>query len=132
MYMNYMDYTADACMNLFTEGQKRRMRASFDAGGPRASLLLSKGLNAPWLEEAPLPGPNSSAGLLYPNPANDVITLNLGADFTGKTVRIFNGSGMLMQAVQLTAASQKLNIASFKAGVYFIKGEGLSQKFVKL
>lgn len=132
MYMNYMDYTADACMNLFTEGQKGRMRASFDEGGPRASILRSRGLNAPWLEEASLPGSGSALAVVYPNPANDVITLNLGADFIGKTVRIFNGSGMLVQAFQMTAASQKLNIASFKAGVYFLKGEGLLQKFLKL
>ncbi|RYF77776.1 MAG: zinc metalloprotease, partial [Chitinophagaceae bacterium] len=49
MYMNYMDYTPDACMNLFTEGQKRKMRTAFADGGPRASLLQSKGLKEPWL-----------------------------------------------------------------------------------
>ena len=41
MFQNYMDYSADACMNLFTLGQKARMRAMLDPGGPRASVHLS-------------------------------------------------------------------------------------------
>ncbi len=43
MVQNYMDYTDDACMNIFTQGQRTRMRAVFSTGGPRASLLLSMG-----------------------------------------------------------------------------------------
>ncbi|WP_275316823.1 zinc metalloprotease [Tenacibaculum bernardetii] len=39
MTMNYMDYTDDACMTMFSEGQKSRMRAIFAAGGSRASML---------------------------------------------------------------------------------------------
>lgn len=38
MTMNYMDYTDDACMYMFSEGQKTRMRSIFAAGGARASL----------------------------------------------------------------------------------------------
>jgi hypothetical protein len=41
MFQNYMDYSDDGCMNLFTNGQKNRMRALFDVGGARASLLNS-------------------------------------------------------------------------------------------
>lgn len=41
MYQNYMDYSNDVCMNLFTQGQKNRMRAVLAAGGFRRSLALS-------------------------------------------------------------------------------------------
>lgn len=39
MFMNYMDYVDDACMVMFSEGQKTRMRAIFEPGGPRESFV---------------------------------------------------------------------------------------------
>jgi hypothetical protein len=39
MVQNYMDYSDDGCMNLFTAGQKTRMQAVLAPGGPRNSLL---------------------------------------------------------------------------------------------
>ncbi|ULC59951.1 zinc metalloprotease [Flaviramulus sp. BrNp1-15] len=39
MTMNYMDYVDDACMYMFSEGQKSRMRAIFASGGARESML---------------------------------------------------------------------------------------------
>ena len=38
MTMNYMDYTDDACMDMFSNGQKARMFAVFAVGGPRAKM----------------------------------------------------------------------------------------------
>jgi hypothetical protein len=56
MVQNYMDYSDDACMNLFTAGQKARMRAVLSAGGFRNSLLSSGGCGAP-------PTPTCSDGI---------------------------------------------------------------------
>ena len=56
MVQNYMDYSDDACMNLYTQGQKTRMRALFEPGGFRESLLTSSACGAP-------PTPTCSDGI---------------------------------------------------------------------
>lgn len=43
MFMNYMDYVDDACMYMFSTGQKARMDALFEPGGVREDLGTSSG-----------------------------------------------------------------------------------------
>ncbi|QSE99215.1 T9SS-dependent choice-of-anchor J family protein [Fulvivirga lutea] len=47
MFQNYMDYTDDVCMNLFTSDQKDRMRVVIDNSPRRASLKNSLGTVPP-------------------------------------------------------------------------------------
>ncbi len=44
MFMNYMDYTNDEAMNMFSKGQAARMQALFEEGGARYSITNSQGL----------------------------------------------------------------------------------------
>ncbi|HEY8402683.1 MAG TPA: T9SS type A sorting domain-containing protein [Cytophagaceae bacterium] len=43
MYNNYLDYSNDVCMNMFTNGQKLRMHAALTSSPRRAALALSPG-----------------------------------------------------------------------------------------
>jgi hypothetical protein len=49
MFMNYMDYTDDSAMYMFTAGQVKRMDATMI--GPRASILLTDGLIPPAVQD---------------------------------------------------------------------------------
>lgn len=47
MYSNYLNYTEDACMNIFTQDQKERMRIVLENSPRRKSLLSSQALVEP-------------------------------------------------------------------------------------
>lgn len=47
MFQNYMDYTDDACMNMFTREQRVRMRAVMENGPRRRNLTRSTACQAP-------------------------------------------------------------------------------------
>jgi Pregnancy-associated plasma protein-A/Secretion system C-terminal sorting domain len=141
MYMNYMDFTSDACMNLFTLGQKARMRALFVAGGARNAILLSKGLQQARVFESPLPDqpPTWLHYQLYPNPASNAMTLDLAYDirWIGKTLRVLNLQGQLMMQVPVSSKIQRIDISQLKPGMYFLvgkkdDGDFIQQKFIKL
>lgn len=147
MYMNYMDVTQDACVNLFTKGQKQRMQALFKSGGLRYSLFASTGLKEPLYQEIPLPQDTTTATrpavlqqpALYPNPAINEITLDLANDlqWVGKTVYISNAQGLTVMQQQVSAKLQRIDISKLRAGMYFLNakredGVAIKQKFIKL
>lgn len=106
MFMNYMDYSDDACFNLFTLGQTAVMRSLFDPGGPRESLLLNtncQSLNVADLAIEAILDPNSdqcggksrAEVLISNNGTNDVTSAQLNYFLDGSLLAINFWSGLL-------------------------------------
>jgi len=137
LYMDYMDFTDDAGMHLFTYGQRDRMRALFAPGGFRYALLSSTGL-APGTVVGPLPSaPSGSASIrLQPNPViGPVWIISADASNTGAVLDIFNMMGQKVMTSRITGITFQLDISSLPKGIYFIhvNGDGRnSLKMVKL
>lgn len=126
MYMNFMDLTDDACTNMFTHGQRTRMRTLFDTTAPRFALLSSNG-NAgngiPPPVNIPI-GPDLETNIrVSPNPAKDWILIDLGNDpaLTGKQILIYNQFGQLVMTATINNEKMSLNIGKLSHGMYLIK-----------
>ena len=140
MYMNFMDFTDDVCMNMFTKGQRNRARVLFEAGGPRNSILYSKGLNASMIEPATLPDfyPKWYYAQVYPNPAATSINIYFDHDarWIGKKMEILDMSGRIVFSKIIGSRIETIDINRLTAGVYFIRAEKeqekLHAKFIKL
>ena len=140
MYMDYMDFTNDDCLVMFTQGQKQKMRVLFESGGPRYSILSSYGLNKPAIEQIPLPDspPQWLHIQIFPNPATSELTINLEYDerWIGKQLQVINVTGHVVLTKTISSKIQKIDVSILQPGIYFIRGEKngerMMQKFIKL
>ena len=140
MYMDYMDFTNDACLVMFTKGQKQKMRALFEPGGARSSILSSGALGSPVSAEIPLPDspPRWLHVKIYPDPATTELNINVESDtrWVGKELQVINITGQLQLKKTISSKNQKLDISQLKPGLYFIRaekqGEKIMEKFIKL
>jgi len=71
MFMNYMDYTNDACMYMFTNDQAKAMYAEVSPGGESYSLTQHPEL----LAVPDVPAISTSNLSIYPNPTTGKINL---------------------------------------------------------
>lgn len=124
MYMNYMDYSNDACMNLFTIGQAARMNACLV--GPRASILLSNACTPIGITPIGTQIPSGfSLEQNYPNPFNPVTNIHFSipkSSFVKLT--IFDAQGKVVsQPVSKDMAPGTYNVdfeaGSLASGIYF-------------
>jgi hypothetical protein len=132
MVQNYMDYSDDACMNLFTQGQVVVMRSALlqhrngtldpDAG----PIVLGR-------EESAL-----SAGVnVYPNPSADgLFSLQLPKQVKECLAQIFNPTGQLVAEYKQPSTSEiKLDLSSQVPGIYLLlintDGQRLVRKVIR-
>ncbi len=125
MVQNYMDYSHDSCMNMFTEGQKTRMY-SFLYGDPiRFGLFGSAGgCNGV--------GVNESASFdkyfsIYPNPTDGIVNVNyFGTWNADMTIDILDITGKVVSSYTTNSYSYTLDISHLAAGLYTMRivGDG--------
>lgn len=147
MFMNFMDYTNDACMNLFTNGQKSEMRSLFALNGPRNSFLNSTACDSVVESEGSLPTEivtpavsteNKAALNIYPNPVSQVLNIDgiNGYELKDKAIALYTITGKKVCTTTLLSEHNKINLSNLSAGVYFLKIEGDSMqkthKIIKL
>jgi hypothetical protein len=136
LYMDYMDFTDDIGMHLFTYGQRDRMRTLFADGGFRQPLLTST-TGAVSTGGAGVTVPGTGGGVivdLHPNPAMSSLSVNLqGKAKVGGMLDIYNQVGIKVMSVRVTELSFQLSVSGLSAGLYFMRVEGGgSSRFVKL
>lgn len=124
MFMNFMDFTDDACMHLFTRGQVSKMRSLFAAGGFRNSFLDSKVCDSIQAQGS-LPAdstPVVSNITLYPNPAVSQLTISSNTkDIIGKVFTIYDVLGKRYFSGVITAEKNTVSISGLPGGMYIIK-----------
>ncbi len=115
LFMNYMDYADDACMAMFTNGQKTIVQNTMS--GPRASLLTSATTACSTLSVDDMQA--ISAITIYPNPVSSEFFI--ASPFkTIDEVEIFNQSGQLVKTAKLSD-SNKVLVDGLASGIYYLR-----------
>jgi hypothetical protein len=131
MIENYMDYSPDRCMNIFTKNQLERMRAVIALSPRRAELVKSS-------KEGRLEPADNLTLELFPNPSVSELFANVRfRDFQSFTLSIYDQRGILMRVTSFENVwSRKVNIDTegLLSGLYICKvtagGESVSKRFV--
>jgi len=132
MTENYMDYSNDTCMNIFTLDQKGRVLAVLQNSPRRAELVNSD----VWQTLATASFDNLANINLYPNPATSIVNINANASNLPESYAVYNSIGQLVASAKITSVSDlTISTAALNNGVYFIKiskeGAAKTLQFVK-
>ncbi|MEP7256965.1 MAG: M43 family zinc metalloprotease, partial [Flavitalea sp.] len=130
MYMNFMDFTNDECVNMFTFGQAQKIRAVFNEGAPRYDLLMSDRANGIPLEDtSDLVAPPAGEINIYPNPSFGQLTIRFRSTEEGsnRIITIYNQLGQAVKQLRATGQQTILNTSGLKNGTYYLKADNSSR-----
>jgi hypothetical protein len=118
MFMNYMDYSDDNCLALFTYGQVARIESTLF--NQRASLMTSKGCVSGTLGSAQFDSKEDLS--LYPNPTISKVFFD-NSNYNFKNVSIVNSLGQEVSKIKFSVFSnnQEIDMSKLQTGVYILK-----------
>jgi hypothetical protein len=123
MYMDYMDFTDDIGMHMFTYDQRDRMRTLFAEGGFRYPLLSSPAVTTvPAATTTTTTASVTQALSVYPNPAVAVAEVRLkDPTQVGGLLEIYNQVGQQVMTMRVTQPVFQLNVSGWAGGIYYMK-----------
>mgnify|MGYP002338691422 CR=1 FL=1 len=75
---------------------------------------------------------NTETGIsVYPNPAKDILTLDIKEGKRNTTVSIYNTEGSLVKTVPMNSSKRPINISELPSGTYILKVADEREPFVK-
>jgi len=116
MWMNFMNFTDDACMSMFSNGQKMRMLATLE--GERMGLQNSDGCLP--VSTFDLSG-NAFKFQSYPNPTNNFCLIeNIASGQIPFDIVIYSAEGKNIFQQKSVQESLLLSLENYQSGLYFV------------
>lgn len=113
MVQNYMDYSRDTCMTLFTKDQIRRMRTVLQVSPTRVALTQS---NVVSVADRVL----SNQILTYPNPADTKLRIS-APNILLKSYQIYNLSGQQVANARFDELNGAIDVGELAVGMYLLQ-----------
>jgi len=121
MVENYMDYSSDDCMTLFTKGQKARMYSFLNSDPNRMAIKTSTaGCNT--IMSVKTVENFSNMVSLSPNPANSVVNIKIrGFGESDFNLVLFDINGRVILEQKVNYLSGSIALDGLENGLYFVK-----------